>query len=79
MLGRKESTHRSEDASNVFTFMTIVIITSFILYTVVCGLSALSGLCSVLVSCVFFVPSLFYQFYQQKSRMYLKNAMYSGA
>ena len=62
MLGHKESTHRSEDASNVFTFMTIVIITSYILYTVVCGLSALSGLCSVLVSCVILCLRCFISF-----------------
>ena len=60
------SVHRS-DASNVFTFMTIVIIISYILYTVVCGLSALSGLCGELVSSVILCLRCF---------MYLKNAMY---
>ena len=52
MLGDEELTHRSEDASNVFTLMAIVTSISFLLYTLDCGLSAASSLCSVLVLCV---------------------------
>ena len=50
---KKDVTYRSEDASNFFNFMTVMIIISYILYNVSSGLSVLSiSLCTALVFCV---------------------------
>ena len=50
MLDYKETTYVNEAARNVFTFKTIMINVPYILYTLLSGLSALSGCqCSVLV------------------------------
>ena len=50
---KKAVIYRSEDASNFFNFMTVMIIISYIFFNVSSGLSVLSiSLCTALVFCV---------------------------
>ena len=61
MLDDREATYRSEDASNFFNFMTVMIIISYILYNVSSGLSVLSiSLCTALVFCVVMYVRMLY-------------------
>ena len=58
---KKAVTYRSEDASNFFNFMTVMIIISYILYNVSSGLSVLSiSLCTALVFCVIMYVRVLY-------------------
>ena len=58
---KKDVTYRSEDASNFFNFMTVMIIISYILYNVSSGLSVLSiSLCTALVFCVIMYVRMLY-------------------
>ena len=58
MLDEREATYRSEDASNFFNFMTVMIIISYILYNVSRGLSV--SLCTALVFCVIMYVRMLY-------------------
>ena len=61
MLDERETTYRSEDASNFLNFMTVMIIILYILYLVSSGLSVLSiSLCTALVFCVIVYVSTLY-------------------
>ena len=58
---KKDVTYRSEDASNFFNFMTVMIIISYILYNVSSELSVLSiSLCTALVFCVIMYVRMLY-------------------
>ena len=58
---KKAIIYRSEDASNVFNFMTVMIIISYILFNVSSGLSVLSiSLCTALVFCVIMYVRMLY-------------------
>ena len=58
---KKAVTYQSEDASNFFNFMTVMIIISYILYNASSGLSVLSiSLCTALVFCVIMYVRMLY-------------------
>ena len=58
---KKAVTYRSEDASNFFPFMTVMIIISYILYNVSSELSVLSiSLCTALVFYVIMYVRMLY-------------------
>ena len=58
---KKAIIYRSEDASNFFNFMTVMIIISYILFNVSSGLSVLSiSLCTALVFCVIMYVRMLY-------------------
>ena len=69
---KKAVIYRSEDASNFFNFMTVMIIISYILFNVSSGLSVLSiSLCTALVFCVIMYVCMLYTIAHPASRAFL--------